>query len=62
MLQVTCYIFFFFDQVQEDIVFVVTHSGFLAAVLKAVGREGYPAANAELVPALVEVVPLNPKP
>ena len=48
-----------FDQVPEDIVFVVTHSGFLAAALKAVGREGYSAANAELVPALVEAVRLH---
>ena len=42
--------------------FVVTHSGFLAAALKAAGREGYSATNAELVPALVEAVRLHCEP
>ena len=42
-----------FDSVSERIVFVVTHSGFLGAVLQAVGREPYSAQNAELVPALL---------
>ena len=44
------------SNVEEGIVFVVTHSGFLSATLKAVGREAYSATNAELVPVLIESV------
>lgn len=48
-----------FASVPEQIVFVVTHSGMIGALLSAMGRESYSAANAELVPALVEVVKLS---
>ena len=44
-----------FENVSEDIVFVVTHSGMIGALLSAVGRESYSAANAELIPALIEL-------
>ncbi len=43
-----------YANVQEDIVFVVSHSGMIGAILTAMGREPYSATNAELVPALVE--------
>ena len=43
-----------YANVQEDVVFVVSHSGMIGALLQAMGREAYSATNAELVPALVE--------
>lgn len=39
----------------EDIVFVVTHSGMISALLGAIGRESYNPSNAELVPALIQI-------
>ena len=42
-----------YASVSEKVIFVVTHSGFLSAVLEAVGREPYSATNSELVPVLV---------
>lgn len=41
--------------VHEEVAFVVTHSGMIGALLSAMGRESYSAANAELIPALVEI-------
>ena len=43
-----------YANVQEDVVFVVSHSGMIGAILQAMGREPYSATNAELVPALIE--------
>jgi broad specificity phosphatase PhoE len=48
-----------YAHVQEDIVFVVSHSGMIGAILAAIGREPYSATNAELVPALVEQRPIR---
>lgn len=42
-----------FEFVEADVVFVVSHSGMIGAILAAMGREAYPAQNAELVPAVV---------
>jgi len=47
-----------YANVQEDIVFVVSHSGMIGATLAAMGREPYSATNAELVPTLVEQRPI----
>ena len=43
-----------FRNVPEEVVFVVTHSGMIGALLSVMGRESYSASNAELIPALVE--------
>lgn len=43
-----------FTTINDKIVFIVTHSGFLSSVLEAVGRQPYSATNAELVPILIE--------
>jgi len=42
-----------YANVQEEVVFVVSHSGMIGAILSAMGREPYSATNAELVPTLV---------
>lgn len=44
-----------FQYVLEDVVFVISHSGMIGAILRAMGRETYSAQNAELVPAVVEL-------
>jgi hypothetical protein len=43
-----------FEQAQEPVVVVVTHSGFTRSILLAVAREPYRPQNAELVPVLVD--------
>lgn len=43
-----------FEEVKEEVVLVVTHSGFTRSLLLAVGREPYRPVNAELVPVIVE--------
>lgn len=46
-----------FQNVEEQVVFVVTHSGFTRSVLLAVGREPYRPQNAELVPVIIQKRP-----
>lgn len=43
-----------FNNVPEQVVFVITHSGFTRSVLLAVGREPYRPVNAELVPVIIQ--------
>ena len=43
-----------FAEVKQDVVVVVTHSGFTRSLLLAVGREPYRPVNAELVPVIVQ--------
>lgn len=45
-----------FEHAPEQVVVVVTHSGFTRSLLLAVKREPYRPMNAELVPVLVEKV------
>ncbi|KAL3141757.1 hypothetical protein ABBQ32_004437 [Trebouxia sp. C0010 RCD-2024] len=42
-----------FNNAEEQVIFVVTHSGFIRSLLLAVDREPYRPKNAEVVPALV---------
>jgi hypothetical protein len=50
----TEFLYTLFERAEEEVVFVVTHSGFARSVLLAVGREPYRPVNAELVPIIVE--------
>ena len=43
-----------FDNAEEQVIVVVTHSGFIRSLLLEVDREPYRPKNAEVVPALVE--------
>ena len=42
-----------FNNAEEQVIFVVTHSGFIRSLLLAVDREPYRPKNAEVVPALI---------
>lgn len=44
-----------FANAEEQVVVVVTHSGFIRSLLLAVDREPYRPKNAEMVPAIVEM-------
>lgn len=37
----------------EEVIIIVSHSGFIGALLSVIGREEYSATNAELIPVLV---------
>jgi broad specificity phosphatase PhoE len=50
-----------YANVEESVVFVISHSGMIGATLAAMGREPYSATNAELVPTLVEQRPVEVK-
>jgi broad specificity phosphatase PhoE len=50
----TDFLYTLFDNAEEQVVFVVTHSGFTRSLLLAVGREPYRPQNAEVVPVIVE--------
>jgi hypothetical protein len=50
----TKFLFTLFERAQEEVVFVVSHSGFARSILLAVGREPYRPMNAELLPIVVE--------
>lgn len=54
MRRATQFLFTLFERAEEEVVFVVTHSGFARSVLLAVGREPYRPVNAELVPIIIE--------
>lgn len=43
-----------FDNAEEQVIVVVTHSGFIRSLLLAIDREPYRPKNAEVVPALVQ--------
>ena len=43
-----------FNNAQEQVIVVVTHSGFIRSLLLAIDREPYRPKNAEVVPALVQ--------
>ena len=44
----------------EEVMIVVSHSGFIGALLSAIGREEYSATNAELIPVLVRAKEARP--
>ena len=44
-----------FANAEEQVIVVVTHSGFIRSLLLAVDREPYRPKNAEMVPAIIEV-------
>jgi broad specificity phosphatase PhoE len=48
-----------FDHVKEQVVVIVTHSGFTRSLLLAVRREPYRPVNAELVPVVIDRTPQN---
>lgn len=48
-----------FDHAPEQVVVIVTHSGFTRSLLLAVRREPYRPMNAELVPVVIEKVELD---
>jgi broad specificity phosphatase PhoE len=50
----TKFLFTLFERAEEEVVFVVSHSGFARSLLLAVGREPYRPMNAELVPIIIE--------
>ncbi len=54
MRRATKFLFTLFERAQEEVVFVVSHSGFARSILLAVGREPYRPMNAELLPIVVE--------
>ena len=43
-----------FENSEEQVVFVVTHSGFVRSLLLSVDREPYRPQNSEVVPVLLE--------
>ncbi len=44
-----------FNNAEEQVIFVVTHSGFIRSLLLAVDREPYRPKNAEVVPAIIQM-------
>ena len=43
-----------FDNAEEQVIIVVTHSGFIRSLLLGVDREPYRPRNAEVVPAIIQ--------
>ena len=44
-----------FDNAEEQVIVVVTHSGFIRSLLLAIDREPYRPKNAEVVPAIIQM-------